>query len=74
MERIVAIDPLALLLRHDIYVRLTLPDPPPPEVLKAGIREAINKMSVEERRVTAVRAKALAQYAATIEKELTEVK
>jgi hypothetical protein len=43
-----AIDPLALILANDVYVRLTLPDPPPIEVIHKYVRERISKMSDQE--------------------------
>ena len=45
----VAIDPLALLLSHDFYVRLTLPDPPPIEVFRRQLREYVRALSPEQR-------------------------
>ncbi|MCA1812114.1 MAG: hypothetical protein LC623_08910, partial [Halobacteriales archaeon] len=43
-----AIDPLALLLRPDIYVRLTLPDPAP-ETLRTHARAAVQGLNPRER-------------------------
>ena len=62
----VAIDPLALVLSSSVYVRLTLPDPPPIEVLRALIRE----MDATERRSALARAKSLGAFAKSLEKEL----
>lgn len=64
----VAIDPLALLLRSDIYVKLTLPDPPPPDV--AGIREVVAALDPEERKFALTRVKALKTTLGLFEKEL----
>jgi len=62
----VAIDPLALLLSSSVYIRLTLPDPPPPEVLRALIRE----MDASERKALQARVKALGAFVKGVEKEL----
>jgi hypothetical protein len=70
MDQYVAIDPLALLLRSDVYVRLHLPDPPPPDVWVAQIRGIIKTMSSAERRAASGRAKALVAFANVLEKEL----
>jgi hypothetical protein len=64
IEEEVAIDPLALLLRHDVYVKLTLPDPPPPEVLREQVRRLARQMSPAERRRVA---KSLNEFAASVE-------
>jgi hypothetical protein len=66
MFRAVAIDPLALILSSSVYVRLTLPDPPPPEVL----RELVENLSAEERKLATARVKALGAFAKAAEKAL----
>ncbi len=71
MNNYTAIDPLALILRSDIYVRLTLPDPPPPEVLRENIREAVKGMSPEERTRALSHVRSVVAYASAVEKELT---
>ena len=48
-HRYVAIDPLALLLSPSVYVRLTLPDPPPPDVLTKEIALLVRGMDETER-------------------------
>ena len=63
-----AIDPLALLLRNDVYVRLTLPDPPPIDLRQ--VRESLSKMTISEKQEALTRAKALTAYAAAMEKEI----
>ena len=67
----VAIDPLALLLSPSVYVRLTLPDPPPPEVLRREIQALVKNMDAAEKKAAATRAKALGAFAKALEKELT---
>ncbi len=67
----VAVDPLSLVLSRAIYVRLTLPDPPPFEKLRGRIREMIDGMSIAERREALSEAKRLAEYADALEKELS---
>jgi len=66
----VAIDPLALLLSPSVYVKLTLPDPPPIEVLRREIQVLVKEMDATEKRVALTRAKALGAYAKALEKEL----
>jgi hypothetical protein len=51
----VAIDPLALILSNELYVKLTLPDPPPIEVLRPRIVQVLRSMSRAERRRTLAR-------------------
>ncbi len=63
-----AIDPLALLLRNDVYVRLTLPDPPPIDLTQ--VRETLAKMNDVEKREALTRAKALTHYAAGLERAI----
>jgi hypothetical protein len=63
-----AIDPLALLLRNDVYVRLTLPDPPPIDLTQ--VRESLAKMNDIEKKEALNRAKALTHYAAGLEKAI----
>ncbi len=46
------IDPLALILSGEVYVRLTLPDPPPIEIIRAYARGlARSGSAIEQRRV-----------------------
>jgi len=40
-----AIDPLALLLPGPVYVKLTLPDPGPEDVVTARLRERVQGMT-----------------------------
>jgi hypothetical protein len=67
-----AIDPIALLLgaHSSIYVRLTLPDPPPIEVLVEQIRKQVRGLSEVERRQALERVKALSQSIEVLEREL----
>ena len=65
-----AIDPLALLLRSDIYAKLKLPDPPPVEVFKAQIEEVIQKMRPEEKEQALALLKIFRAYAAALEQGL----
>lgn len=68
--RTYAIDPLALILRSDIYVKLHLPDPPPDEKLRTQIREQVAQMSAREKRSALVSAERLAAYASAMKREL----
>lgn len=69
-HQFVAIDPLALLLSPSVYVRLTLPDPPPIEVLRREIQAMVKDMDAGERKSALARAKALGAFAKALEKEL----
>lgn len=64
-----AIDPLALVLRPDIYVRLTLPDPAP-ETLRAHARAAVQGLSPREREAALANVGNLVAYARALEHEL----
>jgi hypothetical protein len=64
------IDPLALLLRHDIYIDLTLPDPPPDGVLLERLQKEIAGLSVDERALALARVEALADSAALVQRQL----
>ena len=44
-----AIDPLALVLSNQIYVLLTLPDPPPIGVLRARVHEMLARLTPAQR-------------------------
>jgi murein DD-endopeptidase MepM/ murein hydrolase activator NlpD len=63
-----AIDPLALILRGDIYIRLTLPDPPPE--LKTQIQAFVRTMTPEQRRRALGRLKNLEAYSNAMEDAL----
>jgi hypothetical protein len=65
-----AIDPLALILSGELYVKLTLPDPPPIEVLRAYVRSMARRASATERRQALNRARALRMYVEAVEQEL----
>jgi hypothetical protein len=64
-----AIDPLALLLRPDIYVRLTLPNPAP-DTLRTHAREAVKGLSVREREQALENVGNLVAFARALEHEL----
>jgi len=65
-----AIDPLALILRGEVYVRLTLPDPPPDEVLRARIEELVEAMTREQKRRALERLKAFRDYEKVLQQVL----
>jgi len=65
-----AIDPLALILSGELYVKLTLPDPPPIEVLRAYVRLMARTASAPEKRQALNRARALRTYVEAVEQEL----
>ncbi|MEA3204058.1 MAG: hypothetical protein QOI63_1738 [Thermoplasmata archaeon] len=64
-----AIDPLALLLRSDIYVRLTLPDPAP-ESIRTHAREAVKGLTPREREQALEKVGNLVAFARALEHEL----
>jgi hypothetical protein len=59
----VAIDPLALILSPEIYVKLHLPDPPPE--FKADIAAVAKKMSAAQKKAALANAKYLKEIAET---------
>jgi hypothetical protein len=67
-----AIDPVALVLGASsaVYVRLTLPDPPPIETLIAQVQAQVRGLSPEERRSAMDRVKGLREYVDVLEREL----
>jgi hypothetical protein len=73
VNRYLTIDPLALLLRNDIYVRLHLPDPPPDEILRETIREAARQMNAEERLRARAAAVSLGRLASAMQEELNSL-
>jgi murein DD-endopeptidase MepM/ murein hydrolase activator NlpD len=68
----VAVDPLSLILSGAVYVRLTLPDPPPIEPLTQQVREAIAGMSREDRLQALAELRKLEPYVEALEKTLEE--
>jgi hypothetical protein len=67
MIHVTEIDPMALLLRGDIYVKIHLPRP-----VETGIaKEIIKGMSAAERKEALARVKALNSYCSQLEKELS---
>jgi hypothetical protein len=68
--RAVAVDPLALILRSDVYVRLHLPDPPPDEALRGEIRDAVAQMSKREMASALASVERLAVYTSALKREL----
>jgi Peptidase family M23 len=67
-----AIDPLALLLgaQSATYIRLTLPDPPPLDVIPAQVRAQVSRMSASERQRALARLKRLREYVDVLAREL----
>jgi hypothetical protein len=66
----VAIDPLALVLSSEVYIKLHLPDPPPVEALQAYVRERIESMTAKQKVQTRARVRALKAYAQAVDKEI----
>jgi len=70
----VEIDLLALIfgVTSATYIRWTLPDPPPIDVVTARIRKLVQAMGPEEKMRALAQAKALSAYSTALEKELSE--
>ena len=66
----VAIDPLALILTNQAYVRLTLPDPPPPGVLRDQIAAQVKAMSVAQRKAALANLERVQAYVKAVAGEL----
>ncbi|HEX2065690.1 MAG TPA: hypothetical protein VHI93_02660 [Candidatus Thermoplasmatota archaeon] len=64
-----AIDPLALVLRPDVYVRINLPYPAP-ETLRAHAREAVKGLNAREREQALESVGNLVTWARAVEQEL----
>ncbi|HKG14634.1 MAG TPA: hypothetical protein VKB12_15005 [Pyrinomonadaceae bacterium] len=65
-----AIDPLALILSNAAYVRLTLPDPPPDDIITAQVKQVAAQLKGDERKAALARAKVLGAYAGAMVKAL----
>lgn len=66
----VAIDPLALILANHVYVDLTLPDPPPDEVLVEHARRLVRAMDAAERKEALENVDALKRQLDVLAREL----
>jgi hypothetical protein len=62
-----AVDPLALILSNEVYVKINLPRPPPD---LAALRELVKGLDATERKHALDRARGLQQYANALEKVL----
>ena len=67
-----AIDPLALILSNEVYVRLTLPDPPPLEAFRQQVRNFVGGMQPEERQRALTRLQVLGPYFQAMQQELEQ--
>jgi hypothetical protein len=65
------VDPLALLLKPEIYAILHLPDPPPD--LRTRVQEVAKEMSAKDRQQALERVKTLAAYTNAVAKALSGV-
>jgi Peptidase family M23 len=70
LSQYLTIDPLALILSGEHYVRINLPYPPPIEVLRAHARALARSASSAEKVRALNRARALRAYVDVIEQEL----
>ncbi|MBW8877041.1 MAG: M23 family metallopeptidase [Acidobacteria bacterium] len=71
-----AIDPVALVLgaHSQIYVLLTLPDPPPIDVIVEQVRTQVKAMAPADRERAVGRLKGLQEYVQVLEKELGQAR
>jgi len=65
-----AIDPLALVLSNQVYVLLTLPDPPPPGVLREQIAARVRGLSIAQRRAAVANLERVQAYVKAISTEM----
>jgi hypothetical protein len=65
-----AIDPLALILSGEVYVKLNLPYPPPIEVIRAYARAMARTATATEKRQALNRAHVLRTYIQAVEEAL----
>jgi hypothetical protein len=66
----VAVDPLALMLRGDIYARISI-DWKYPHVPKVEeVRAAARSLTIEEKEVTLARARTMIEYAKVVEEAM----
>jgi hypothetical protein len=66
----IAVDPLSLVLRPDIYIKLHLPDPAPLDRIETEIHKSIKEMTPEQKKHARARLKTLKAYVKAMEKEL----
>ena len=64
---LVAIDPLALILSNEVYVKINLPRPPPD---LAALRALVKGLGASEKKLALARAKGLGEYAKALETAL----
>ena len=68
-----AIDPLALVLSNQVYVLLTLPDPPPPGVLRNQVAARIRGLSIAQRRGALASLERMQAYVKAIATEMKKL-
>ncbi len=62
-----AIDPLALILSNEVYVKINLPRPPPD---LAALRELLRSLDASQKRLALERTRQLDAYVKAVEKAL----
>jgi hypothetical protein len=70
-----AIDPLALILGYDLYVKINLPRPPPvlTDALMDRVRQEIQAMGPEQKEHALARVRALGGFVRAVEEEFNKV-
>ncbi len=62
-----AIDPLALILSNEVYVKINLPRPPPD---LAALRELLRRLDASQKKLALERTRQLDAYVKAVEKAL----
>ena len=65
---LVAIDPLALILSNEVYVKINLPRPPPD---LAAVRELLSGLDASQKTLALERTRQLGEYVKVLEKALS---
>jgi hypothetical protein len=73
MGNIVSIDLRALLLSPAVFIRITLPDPPPDPILKEQVRALLQDLRPAEVRQVLTRASKLAEYTQAVKEAIAEI-
>jgi hypothetical protein len=69
-SKMVAVDPLSMVLRPDIFIKLHLPRPPADREIQKYVRKYVNMLTPDQKQEARQRTKALSVYIKAMEKEL----
>ena len=70
MDRLMEVDPLLLILRNDIYIRIDSLSSPPDRII-GHVRQILKSFGSDEQILILHRVRAVGAYANAIEKELS---